>query len=406
MKRFFSDVYHLVSRKFQFSQALNRFLALLPIQKNKIVFSNFHGRGYGCDPKYICEELRKRNLGLKLVWLVSDPSKGREAWDLPADVRMVKFGSRQARYEIATARIWVFNTKGFEKPPKKHGQFYIQTWHSSLGLKMVEKDAPTLPKEYVKASKQDAKITDLMYANNDFRYEIYRNHFWYQGPIIKCSVPRCSVLFSTPESIKEKVRKAFSLSKDQKIILYVPTFRSSHSTEVYRFDYRKCLESLKAVYQAPFVFLLRLHPNLASADSGFPYGETIKNATHYPDVQELLAVSDVVITDYSGCMFDAAFAQKPVFLYVPDVASYLKNDRNLYFRLDQLPFSAAVTSDELCENILRFSPEQYKSRCGKFFEKIGLEEDGSGSRILADLILSEIKGESWNEPRRKNPKSC
>jgi len=36
--------------------------ANLPIQKNKIVFSNFNGKSYGCNPKYILEEIIKRKL--------------------------------------------------------------------------------------------------------------------------------------------------------------------------------------------------------------------------------------------------------------------------------------------------------------------------------------------------------
>ena len=44
----------------------------IPIVPNKIVFINFNGRGYGCNPKYIVEEILRQKLPYELVWLVSD----------------------------------------------------------------------------------------------------------------------------------------------------------------------------------------------------------------------------------------------------------------------------------------------------------------------------------------------
>lgn len=52
---------------------------ILPIKKNKIVFSAFEGGGYCCNPKYIAEEFIKREhkYGEKyeLIWLVNDIKK-------------------------------------------------------------------------------------------------------------------------------------------------------------------------------------------------------------------------------------------------------------------------------------------------------------------------------------------
>ena len=41
-------------------------LRILPIKKDKIVFCNFSGRGYGDNPKYIAEEIHKRNLNIDI----------------------------------------------------------------------------------------------------------------------------------------------------------------------------------------------------------------------------------------------------------------------------------------------------------------------------------------------------
>ena len=48
------------------------------------------------------------------------------------------------------------------------------------------------------------------------------------------------------------------------------------------------------------------------------------DATDYPDMQELLAVSDCLISDYSSCIWDYSIMGKPIYLYTPDVDEYDK----------------------------------------------------------------------------------
>ena len=107
---------------------------LLPVSDDKIVFSNFDGRGYGCNPKYITEELLKRNANLEIVWL---SNANRDFF--PSKVKVVKWGSVRALYEWSTASVIVNNVRmgryfdhGFIK---KSSQIYIQTWHGSMGIK-------------------------------------------------------------------------------------------------------------------------------------------------------------------------------------------------------------------------------------------------------------------------------
>ena len=71
------------------------------------------------------------------------------------------------------------------------------------------------------------------------------------------------------------------------------------------------------------------------------YNEEIINASSYPDVQELLTLSDTVITDYSSLMFDFALSKKPCFIFASDIANYQK-ERNFYFEIDKMPFPVSV----------------------------------------------------------------
>ena len=364
------------------------FLALLPARDHKIVFDNFGGRGYGCDPKYIAEELLKRDEDLDLVWLTRSMSE-----EFPKGIRPVRYGGIRAVYEQATARVWVDNFKSGIRIRKKKAQYYIQTWHSSLGLKKNEQDAGRLDRAYVRRAVRDASMTDLMYSNNAFRADKYRNSFWYHGEVMRCGHPRNGVLLHTPPAVIRKVRKHFGIPEEKRILLYAPTFRSKTGGVGYRLDIGACLEVLRDRFGGDYICLFRMHPNVAY--QGTDCSEGVIPASDYPDMQELMAAADVMITDYSGSMFEFMLTGRPVFLFAGDVARYLAEERELYFTFGELPFSLAEDETQLRQNILAFDYEAYRTACRQFMELVGMEEDGEGARVLADRILEEIhKGQT------------
>ena len=368
-------------------KSLTILFGLLPVDRKKLVFDNFGGKGFGDDPKYIAQELLRRDPSLKIYWLIKGKQDG-----FPKEIRTVPVGSIRANYHFCTAAVWVDNIKNLPKPRKRANQFYLQTWHSTLGFKKNEADAPTLEQNYIEKSKADAAKADLMYTNNDFRLEKYRNHYWYSGPVMKCDVPRLGIILNPPAGLREAVCSKFGIPAEHKILLYAPTFRKKTNLDAYRFDMGRCLHALEEKFGGAFSALVRLHPN-ESARAGELLNNdqmSIFNATKYPDMQELLAVCDVLITDYSGCMFDFGVSGKPVFLLAQDLEDYLAKDREAYFRLDQLPFSLSRNIEELITNIESFSENCYLQHCGDFWNSIGLHDSGNGSKVIADLIQAKL----------------
>ena len=116
-----------------------------PINAKKIVFDNYMGNGYGCNCKYVTEELIRRRTDLDLVWIVKNVNVHEE---FPDKVRLVEYGSPEALAEYYTAAVWVCNyhlikywNKGLVK---RAGQYYIQMWHGSFGIKKIEKNCDCL----------------------------------------------------------------------------------------------------------------------------------------------------------------------------------------------------------------------------------------------------------------------
>lgn len=351
-----------------------------PLQR-KIVFDNFCGRGLGDDPKYILLQMIKDGINAKYIWLTNDLSI-----EVPPEVTKVKFGSWEAEYHYITAKIWVDNVKNAHKPSKRKGQFYLQTWHGSFANKMVEKDAEnTLSSEYIRMSQEDSSKIDMMYSNNDFKIAIFKKSFWYSGPVIKSDSPQLSVLFSPPRFLKEKIFYQFKIDDKYKILLYAPTFRRNGNFDVYKWDYQSILQVLEKKFKSPFVLFFRLHPNLQDRNT-LCLGEHVFDVTDYPDMDELIAISDIMITDFSGVAYDMALVRKPVFLFALDYKDYIANDRLQYFETKQLPFTFAQNKNELEQHILSFNDELYQKHVESFFKIIGMNESGNGAKNIANLI--------------------
>lgn len=355
---------------------------LLPIRRNRIVVSNFGGRGYGDNPKYIVKELLSKGGGLEIVWLVKDR---KEALTLPEGVKSCDIRSPLGAYYMATAGVWIDNCRrNFIFKRKK--QLYIQTWHG-FALKRIEKDvSDKLPKSYVRTAVHDSKHIDVMVSCSSFMTEIYKKAFWYEGDVLEIGAPRNDLLLGDRTQASKKVREAFSLDDGSGIILYAPTFRADGSLQPYSVDYKRLINACGEKFKRDFAVLVRIHPDIIEKCQSLSFGPSVINASYYPDVQELLAAADIVISDYSSLMFDFVLTGKPCFQFATDIEEY-KKDRNFYFRLDELPFALAVDNDGLERNILSFEEKEYKQGLERFYGEVGMVRDGSASRKCAELVI-------------------
>lgn len=352
--------------------------SFLKIDKKLIVFDNFNGGGFGCNPKYIAQELLQSDL--RLVWLSSEKTQ-----EVSPEIKFVKNDSIRAWFYLSIAKVYISNVRNDKKIKKRTGQFYLQTWHASLGPKKIEADAEdTLSPEYVAQAKLNGKNTDLMIANNAFMAEVFKESFWYEGPVAKCGIPRNKLLLVDDKNAKRAIRASVGVRNGVKICLYAPTWRSEGREDALLFDFEGCLKALEHKYRNPFVMLLRFHPN-TSIDLCSIVGEKVKNVTDYPDVQELLSVADFLISDYSSIVEDYALKGGPGLMYAPDYEDY-KKKKGFYYRIEERPFPVCRTFPEMEEAIRSMDPFLQEQKAKDFCRKFRLEDDGNGSSILAKLI--------------------
>ncbi|MBE5845146.1 MAG: hypothetical protein E7302_13400 [Butyrivibrio sp.] len=388
---------------------------LFPIDKNLISLCTFEGKGgFGCNPKYIAEELHRRNPDYKFVWLVNDESWEKE---FPSYIKKVRNSSLWSRaYWLTRSKVWIDNYRKPLGTVKRKGQIYINVNHYTLGIKctgLLRGDG--FSKMAYIVSKNDSDMIDELVIDSKWCEECFDKALVYDGHMLKTGAPRCDVLYGDRTEQKLKFRKKHGIPDDGKVLMFAPTFREgakdgvrSVYSEVWSIDFERLIKKLESKFGGDWYICVRVHPQLAPTFAEYK-DEKLKgkiiDESQADDFYEILAGMDAYITDYSSAVFEAGFAKIPSFIYADDIDKYSNDRGSLYWNLATdphdhvtnnktahpnmdlvFPFPIATNNDEMDELIDRFDAKSYEACLDEFHDKIGLVFDGRASEKLADKI--------------------
>ena len=376
-----------------FGNMLSMFVRLgTKVKPGRVVCWAYNYKQYGCNPRYLTEYLLEHYPDMEIVWVFR---KGVDTSAVDKRVKCVRFRTWEYLKMVNSAEFLVTNSRTdpwhiyWHKRPE---QKYLMLWHGGAALKRVERDVEDrLGFSYVQKAKRDSKVCDLMISGCRANTELIKRSFWYSGEILEKGIPRNDIFFNTELHgvIRQRIVDKYNLSADGRIVLYAPTFRRSGTIEPYRIDWSEMIPRLERMFGgAKVTLLLRLHPNLiGKADtSSLINHPSVIDMTRYHDMQELLCVSDMLITDYSSSMFDYAMLRRPCVLYATDVAQY---DRGYYYDFRELPFPLAEDSEQLAALIEGFDEAKYQERLRLFLdERLGLVERGVAAKELARWMVN------------------
>ena len=379
---------------------LFQLLRVFPVKENKVIADVSGGRCYDDNQKYILEELHKLRPDVDVVW-VKDP---RYAYELPEWMRAVKWHSWRYLYEFATAKIWTSNNAEPDYFVKRKGQLYVETWHGGLGIKKVAGD---ITGEYVVGRvrartpllKNVSAMADVFISNSDHLSIIYRRAFKYRGPIWKCGYPKNDVLVRNNPEDGERARRELGIPKENKVLLYAPTWRYRFTEEedidmkVYDLDMQRLKQTLTERFGGEWTMLFRFHHRLRLYTKGYQEAHPdVMDVTDYQDMQRLLMATDVMISDYSSCIFEAALRRIPCFTYATDFEQYKYEERGVYYEMEELPFPYATNNDEMEQNVRAFDMEDYLKKWDAFAVRMGLNETGHSARDIAEKMADFMSG--------------
>ncbi len=149
--------------------------------------------------------------------------------------------------------------------------------------------------------------------------------------MIVTGLPRNDILYQYRDnsSALTALKKSIIKKEFAKVVLYAPTFRDTlqDDNETYVQMIKEFVKAFSKNYP-DYLLLLRFHPLTSFSIEG-AY-RNVMDVSSYSDVQELLLISDILISDYSSIIFDYSILQRPILLFPYDLQKY-KEIRGLYF---------------------------------------------------------------------------
>ena len=362
---------------------------LLPIRKKRIFFSSYEGRQVTCNPRAVYEDLRRRYAGrFEAVWCVNDPEKA--ALLKEEGARVVRYHSFSYFRTLLTARAVVFNDlQGCSYLPFRHGQFVVQTWHGCGLYKKVGHDVPNKPAGYDKRLDFISKrITLFLSGAEAFSDTVIRGAFGYKGEILNCGLPRNDLLLHEDARAKaaQKVRQVLGIPADRKLLLFAPTFRDRGAAHGRFLQNPEIEAALADLLGGPYTCLIRTHYMDTLTDAAL---SDAVDATAYPDMQELLAAADMLISDYSSCIWDFSLQKRPCFLFADDLGSY-QTERDFYLDIHRWPFPLATNEEELLQNLRSFDRAAYEAAVDAHLKELGSFETGHACRMAGDRLMQAL----------------
>lgn len=365
------------------------FIIIFPLQKNKVCFLSDVRQVMGGNLKCIADALDDDRYQ-KIIALKADH---REKRGVVHKIQLI--------YHLSTARYILLDDLSRECNYLKvrKGQDVVQLWHGAGAFKKfgwsrayTGEDVGVIHKGYRTYTKAIVSSEDIRPCYSEaFQMDIYH--------IQATGFPRTDMFFD--ECYKATVQRHFYQQypqlQNKKIIVFAPTYRGAPiakaSYDFSQIDFQKFYD----VFHHDYVCILKWHPalynNIQRGLVVMPdlslYDDFYLDLSSYRDINDLLMVCDILVTDYSSVIFDYYFMNKPIVYFAYDLNEYTgQGGRGLYFDFYEYVYGQiAKNSDELISAIQKGDLLQECRQA--FYQKFLSACDGHSTQKTCEYIFHE-----------------
>ena len=348
-----------------------------------ILFVSFGGRKYDDSPKAIYLQMinDKRFEDYRFVWAFINPKQ----FQIPIGDK-IKTDTLKYFVTALKARVWITNSsveRGLDFKGKH--TFYLNTWHGTP-LKKMGGDICQNTKGFINKAKSK---WDVFLTQGEFESKIFEHAFHLDPSVIKAlGLPRNDIFASYSNSDVYALKKKLNIPLDKKVLFYAPTFREYEIVDGLKGNVANNInvQEWKSKLGNEYILLFRAHYEVAGILS-LSNDDFLIDVSYYPSIEELMIVSDVLISDYSSIFFDFSIMHKPMLCYAYDYERY-QNERGMYFDVREcLP--TATNEKDLLELISNMEYDSFVEQTVRFQEKY-VTVYGNATRLSLDIINGNL----------------
>ncbi|MCR2032998.1 CDP-glycerol glycerophosphotransferase family protein [Anaerofustis stercorihominis] len=274
----------------------------------------------------------------------------------------------------------------------RKGTKLIQVWHSTGAFKRMGFSRMGKKGSTIKTSLTHKNYTDVIVSGSGVVRNFAEAFGVTEDKIHPIGVPRTDVFFDKiyKDKITRKLENKYPIIKDKKVILFAPTFRGETRKDAFYpneyLDIRKLLNKIDDKY----IFGIKLHPFIKQS---MQIHDDLKNRvidfSSEREINDLLFITDILITDYSSVIFEYSFFKKNIIYYAPDLKEYIE-DRDFFYDYDEYIYGPIARNMDELINCIGSSQIDY-DKINSFYDRFLNGCDGHASQRFVDLILNNNK---------------
>lgn len=301
----------------------------LPIDSNTILYESFFGAGLTDNPYALFRYILKVDTDKKYkhIIVVNDETTIHvRRFKEYENVFFIKYNSPEYKRWLAIAEYLIFNTSTAHYFSARKEQKVLQTWHG-VPLKALGRDMKQTRGANRNVIRSFAQATVISNPNTYTEEKVVDTLDFKNLQLARrviTSYPRQErIINAKNENFREEIlAKVIKLDPTKKIVLYAPTWRGENGNyKDVANDYLRQIQLFKQYLPNDYQILLKPHLNATK----FIKNANVEIVPPYLEVNEVLSVTDVLISDYSSIIFDFYFTGRPTINWMYDKDDYAKN---------------------------------------------------------------------------------
>ncbi len=362
---------------------VNRALRIFTkIEKNKVLFLSDVRETLGGNLELVYNMLPEEKYNKK-VSLKADRREKRSLKDII-----------ELNIDLATAEYIVLEDLSRATIPikLKKNQQMCQLWHAPGAFKKFgysRNDIEHIHPAYRKYTKAIVSADEIAHC--------YAEAFGITDDKVKATgIPRTDIFFDKEyiEKKKEELHKEYPMFKDKKVILFAPTYRGTPFSNSASYDFDKLdLDKIYEQLGSEYIFVFKWHPaiynniqrGISSMQDISKYNGFYIDLSQYRDINDLLLVTDVLITDYSSVIFDYLLVDKPVVYFTYDLEDY-ESGRGLYYEFAEYVYGEVAKDTDGLINAIKEDNMMMEKR-QEFNRKFMSACDGTATKKTVEWIF-------------------
>lgn len=352
---------NVINKTFKFLVSAGiKSIGLFTTMDEKSVIFSAHSRKYNDSPKAIYEYMitRPEFLDYTFYWALDDVNV-----DIPGPAIKIAPDTPAYFRTALRCKYWItcVNIERSLKFKKKNC-VYLNTWHG-IPIKTVGNMAEG-------RNGYDFSYINYFCISGDYEIDLYKKAFNVNpNQIIRTGLPRNDALYRTSPEEVEGIKRRLGLPRDKKVILYAPTWRDSKDGgKSYSIKPPMALSKWEKMLGEKYILLLRTHP-YTNKLLGVSFNNFVRDFVNYPDINDLMKIADILISDYSATIFDYSILERPIISFAYDFVDYGKERGFTMDPRTEMPGGIEETEDDVIDRIIHMDYGKEVARVRAFKNK-------------------------------------